>query len=99
MMRSYYVGTVATGFTTTTVTGTPITGYAIQQTSTALAHAATASLTSAVNHHYHFKVHVWTNAATNLRLRLTLSAGTATPRAGSYYRIRKISTNAGTFAT
>jgi hypothetical protein len=99
MIRSYYVGTIATGFTTTVVTGAPITGYAIQQTSTALAHAATASLTTAVNHHYHFKVHVWTNAATNLRLRLTQSAGTATPRAGSYYSVRKISTNAGNFAT
>lgn len=98
MARSYYVGTIATGFTTTVVTGAPITGYAIQQTSTALAHAATASLTTAVNHHYHFKLHVWTNAATNVRLRLTQSAGTATPRAGSYYAVRKIGANAGVFA-
>jgi len=97
-MRSYYVGTAVTGFTTTITTAAPIGGIAAQQTATAMAHAATASLTTAVNHHYHFKLHVWTNAATNLRLRLTQSAGTATPRAGSYYSVRKISTNAGTFA-
>jgi hypothetical protein len=98
MIRSYYVGTVATGFTTTTVTGTPVTGMATQQTSTAMAHAATGSLTSAVFHHYHFKVHVITNLATNLRLRVTSSAGTVTPQAGSYYAIRKISATAGSFA-
>lgn len=98
MIRSYYVGTVATGFTTAVVTGTPVTGMAIQQTSTALAHAATGSLSSAVYHHFHFKVHVITNLATNLRLNLTQSAGTATPQAGSYYAIRKISATAGSFA-
>ena len=98
LVRSYYIGTVATGFTTSIVTGAPITGYAIQQTSTALAHAATASLTGAVNHHFHFKLHVITNLATNLRLRITQSAGTVTPLAGSYYWVRKISANAGNFA-
>jgi hypothetical protein len=98
MIRSYYVGTVATGFTTTTVTGTPVTGMATQQTSTAMAHAATGSLTSAVFHHYHFKVHVITNLATNLRFNITQSAGTVTPQAGSYYAIRKISATAGSFA-
>jgi len=98
MIKSYYVGTAVTGFTTTITTTAPIGGIAAQQTSTALAHAATASMTAATNQHFHFKVHVWTNAATNLRLRLTQSAGTATPRAGSYYAVRKISANAGTFA-
>jgi hypothetical protein len=98
LIRSYFVGTVATGFTTTTVTGTPVTGMATQQTSTAMAHAATGSLSSAVFHHYHFKVHVITNAATNLRFNITQSAGTVTPQAGSYYAIRKISATAGSFA-
>lgn len=98
MARSYYVGTVATGFTTAVVTGAPVTGMAIQQTSTALAHAATGSLTTAVYHHFHFKVHIVTTLATNVRLRVTSSAGTVTPQAGSYYSVRKIAANAGTFA-
>ena len=98
MLRSYYVGTVATGFTNTTVTGTPVTGMAVAQNVTTVNHAATGSLSSAVYHHFHFKVHVVTNLATNLRLRITQSAGTATPQAGSYYAVRKISTNAGNLA-
>ncbi len=98
MIRSYYVGTAAAGFNTTIVTTAPVVGLAVQRTSTALAHAATGSLTTAVYHHYHFKVHVITTLATNIRLRVTNGAGTVTPQAGSYYSIRKISANAGTFA-
>jgi hypothetical protein len=98
MARSQYQGCAVTGFTTTISTAAPITGVAVQQTTTALAHAATASLTTAVFHHYNFKVHVVTNLATNARLRITSSAGTVTPQAGSYYTVKKIGTNTGTFA-
>jgi hypothetical protein len=40
---------------------------------------------------------VVTSAATNWRLQLTQSAGTATPLTGSYYKIEKISSSTGTF--
>ena len=55
------------------------------------------NLTTAVNHFYRLDMNVLTNAATNWRLRLTQTGGTATPLAGSYYTIQKISTSTGTF--
>jgi len=96
--RSYYIGNVVTGYTTTTVTGTPITGMAVVNGGTTLAHAATASLTTAVNHASEIKLYIVTNAATNIRLRITSSAGTATPQAGSHYVVRRVSTSTGSFA-
>lgn len=76
---------------------TNVLAYASGQAQTSIAHAATASLTTAVNHFAQFEGTIVTNAACNWRLRLTLSAGTATPLAGSYYTIEKISTSTGTF--
>jgi len=78
--------------------GTPVTGYTGSQASTTAAFAATASLTTGVNHAFYFVTQIQTAAATNWRLRLTQSAGTATPLAGSYYRVRKIPTTTGIFA-
>lgn len=98
MARSYYVGTAATGFTTTASTTTAITGTAAQLTSTTLVHAATASLTTGVSHQHTFKLHIVTNLATNVRLRVTNSAGTVTPKAGSYYKVKKILVNTGVFS-
>lgn len=97
MMMSTYVGSAIAGFTTTPTTSAPVTGYAAVQSATSLAHAATGSLTSAARHAYTFTVRVETNAATNLRLRITSSAGTVTPQIGSYYRVIKILTS-GSFA-
>jgi len=96
--HSWYVGTAAAGFNTTAVTTAPVTGQVVQRTTTAMAHAATGSLTSAVYHSYRFKVLVETSLATNARLRITQSAGTATPQPGSYYSVRQISANTGNFA-
>lgn len=78
-------------------------GVGIVNTVTSLATAATAflatgSLSTGVNHAFEFRVKVLTNLATNLRLNATQSAGTITPRAGSYYTVRKISASTGTFA-
>ena len=87
---SFYDGTPATGYTTTTITGAPVTGEAHVQAQTVMAHAATASLTDAVYHTFRFRVHVRTNAATTIQLRATESAGTITPQAGSYMRATKI---------
>ena len=98
MARSYYVGTAAGGFSATANTGAPISGTAAQLTSTTLTHASTTSLTTGVSHQFIFKVHVVTNLATNVRLRVTNSAGTVTPKAGSYYKVKKILVNTGVFS-
>jgi len=47
---------------------------------------------------YMLQMWVTTNAATNWRLRLTQSAGTATVLAGSFYTVEKISISSGAFA-
>jgi hypothetical protein len=56
-------------------------------------------LTTAVNHFYRLDMTVLTNAATNWRLRLTQSAGTATPLAGSFYTIEKVGPSTGIYAS
>jgi hypothetical protein len=55
------------------------------------------SLTDSRNHFYRLDMTVLTNAATNWRLRLTQSAGTVTPLAGSFYTIEKVGPSTGTF--
>lgn len=82
--------TPVTGFTTTTITGAPVNAEAHVQAQATMAHAATASLTSAVYHVHRFRVFVRTNAATTIQLRATESAGTITPQTGSYMRATKI---------
>ena len=89
--------TPITGFTTTTITGAMVTTEATQQTSTALVHTVTGSLTTAVYHIAKFTTRITTNAACNYRLNLTQSAGTVTPQAGSYYKITRVGGTAGNF--
>ena len=89
--------TPVTGFTTTIITGSMVTTEATQQTSTALVHTATSSLTTAVYHIAKFTTRITTNAACNYRLNLTQSAGTVTPQAGSYYKITRVGGTAGNF--
>jgi hypothetical protein len=90
--------TPVTGFTTTNISGTMVLAQATQQTVGAMTFAATASLTTAVFHIAKFRIRVTTNAATNFRINVTNSAGTITPQAGSFYTVRRVVTNAGTFA-
>jgi len=68
------------------------------QNSVGVAFTATGSLTTAVNHLYVFKFHVATNLATTFKMRLTQSAGTATPLAGSYYVVTPVTSAMGSFA-
>lgn len=76
---------------------TPLLNYYYAQGAVSVATAATGSLSTAVNHNLAFEFTVITNAATNWRLRLTQSAGTATPLAGSYYTVTKIGLTTGNF--
>lgn len=70
-------------------------------TSAAAAMPATPSIADASNVFYRVRVLVETHATVdgNLRLRATSSAGTITPRRGSWYRVTRIpSTSVGSFA-
>lgn len=92
---------VVANYIATPVTGTGGAGGVGTITSlatAATAFAATSSLTTATNHAYTFKAMVLTNAACTFKLRLTQSAGTVTPRTGSYYTVKKIGTTLGTFS-
>ena len=93
---------------TSSLTYSPVTGiangtqtnllsYSGGQATASMAHAATASLTTGVNQFSRFELIAVTNAATNWRLRLTQSAGTATPLAGSFYTIEKVGPSTGIF--
>jgi hypothetical protein len=89
--------TPVTGFTTSIITGAMVNAEATANAVANMAFAATASLTTAVYHVAKIRLFVTTNAAANLRFNLTQSAGTATPQAGSWYRVRKVATNSGNF--
>jgi hypothetical protein len=90
--------TPVTGFTTSNISGAMVLAQATQQTVGAMTFAATGSLTTAVFHIAKFRIRVTTNAACNFRLNVTNSAGTITPQAGSFYTVRRVVNNAGTFA-
>lgn len=85
----------------TPLTGAGGTGLVANITSLAAAStpfAATGSLTTGARHSFYFTIIIRTSAsATNFRLNLTQSAGTATPQVGSYYTVKKISSTVGTF--
>jgi hypothetical protein len=98
LMRSYYVATAIAGFTTTAVTTAAVTAHAVINSNTTLAHALSGVLATGTNHLFNFKVMVFTNAATNIRLRITNTSGTVTPQPGSYYIVKKLSSNTGNFA-
>jgi hypothetical protein len=96
----HYV-TPVTGMTAaTSATYTQIQQYFYEQGSATFAwNPSATNLTTAVNHFYRLDMTVLTNAATNWRLRLTQSAGTATPLAGSFYTIEKVGPSTGIYAS
>ena len=89
--------TPVTGFTTTPITGAMVSSELTAQATATLTYAATASLTTAVYHIAKILIKVTTNTACNLRFNVTQSAGTMTPQTGSYYRVRKVISDAGVF--
>ena len=70
----------------------------VTQVGPATAFPATGSLTDAVNHCHSIVALIETNAAGNIRLRCTESAGTLTPLRGSFYKVTKLPANTGAFA-
>ena len=93
-MVGTYLGSPITGIAAGAVTS----GFTGSQAATTAAFPATGSLSTAVNHSFQFTMQVQTNLATNFRLQITNNvSGTATPLAGSYYTVKKISGTTGTF--
>lgn len=90
MTTSRNEGTPITGYTGAAVTGAPVAAQATSRGTATNAHAASGSLTTAVDHSFVFWVRIRTNLATTIQLRATESAGTITPRMGSYMNARKI---------
>jgi len=100
IVNGYQYVTPVTGMTAATAAAyTQIEQYFYDQGAATWAwNPSATSLTTAVNHMYMLQMWVTTNAATNWRLRLTQSAGTATVLAGSFYTVEKISISSGAFA-
>jgi len=94
-LNAFWIGNVITGFGATgAVSGAGVD----KQTSAATALPVTGSLTTAVDHYYKITAVVQCATAGNIRLRATESAGTITPRQGSYYTATRLSGgNVGTF--
>lgn len=69
----------------------------VTTTTAAAALPATQSLSDAVNHAAIITATIEMNAAGNIRIRCTESAGTITPLRGSYYRIRRLPASVGDF--
>ena len=78
--------------------GTPTTLYTGSRGATTAAFGASGSINNNAFMAYEFRTRVITNAATNFRLRVTSSAGTVTPQAGSFYTVRRVSDTTGSFA-
>lgn len=79
--------------------GTPQTAGLNVTTSSAAVFPVTGTEATAVTHYFRIRVVVTAGAgASNTRLRLTMSAGTATPLINSYFRVRRLAgANAGTY--
>ena len=62
------------------------------------AFGASGSISTGVYMAYEFQTRVYTNLDTTFKLRVTNSAGTVTPQAGSFYTVRHVSDTTGSFA-
>ena len=94
MIADFTLG-ASTGVTTTGASFTTLgQGAGFSVTSVAI---TTATLSTGVNHSFRISAMVTTALAANFRFKLLSNTGTATPLAGSYYTVKKISTTTGTF--
>jgi hypothetical protein len=66
-------------------------------TTAAAAFGASGSLTTNTQHIHRIYARAQCGTAGNIRLRVTSSAGTVTPLAGSYYKVRRLPANTGAF--
>lgn len=94
VMYANYVANPTSGLS---VAGSPIQGYGGARGTTSFSLSATASLGNNTFHGYRFTGAVVTTAATNFKLRITQSAGSVTPLAGSYITFQRVSSTTGSF--
>lgn len=95
-LTAYYVGTPVAGIA---AVGTPQTAGVNTTSSSSTALPATGSLANAATHHFNIHATLTAgNGTSNTRLRLTSTAGTATPLINSFFKVRQIGTSSiGTF--
>lgn len=96
-MTAHIMTTPVAGYTAVPTATACVQAALIAQTSAAVAFTATASLTIATNHFSRFKIILENGSSTSLRLNVTNSAGTITPRRGSFWKATRI-TNVGILA-
>ena len=94
LITGHYVASPLTGI----AAGTPLTSFTGSQGATTAAFATTSSVSAGVQMSFMIRGTVIANAATDFRLRITCSAGTVTPLAGSFYEVRRVSPSVGVFA-
>lgn len=80
-----------------TASTSQLTAGIVSTTTAAAALPATTSLTDAANHYAVITATIEMNAAGNIRIRCTESAGTITPLRGSFYKVRRIPASVGDF--
>lgn len=98
-MHAMIQHTPAAGYTAVPTASAFTMGALQNQTAAATAFSATASLTNNTSHFARLKIILENGSSTSLRLRVTCSAGTVTPRRGSYWKaIRLAGTNAGSYS-
>jgi hypothetical protein len=85
------------GFTTTVSTAAMVLTQATVNTNTVLTAIASGSLVDLTYHIHKIRMRIQTNLACNLRLNVTISVGTITPQIGSFYTVKKVMSNYGTF--
>lgn len=93
-VKARYIMTPVGGIGTV---GTPQTAGIHSTTSTTAVLPATGSLTNGTDHYAEIRCNFVANTAGNVRLRATESAGTITPLADSYFTVRRIPADTGTF--
>jgi hypothetical protein len=74
-------------------------GALFNQTASSVSFTATTSITTNTNHFARFKILLENGSSTSLRLRVTSSAGTVTPRRGSWWKaVRLAGSNVGSYS-
>lgn len=94
----YYEMSPVTGIVAPPGTATMLVGQYVKD-ATAARTIVTGSLTTAVNHYFYIRIHLYNNTGTSLQIQSTASAGTITPLTGSWWRCTRLPTsNTGSFA-
>ena len=95
-LNAYYIGSPVAGIA---AVGTPQTAGVVTTSSSSTALPVTGTEATGATHRFKVcAVLTAGNGSSNVRLRLTMSAGTATPLVNSYFKVRQLNTgNTGTF--